>query len=264
MFGVFGGLTTPPNTDWGEQMLNTVASQALRHLFTQSDEIEVSVRCYPSSKLLQGSIDGFRMQGKGLVIRRDFEVEEMSFETDAVAIDVKSMLGGKVRLQQPTQAVAQVTLNETGINHAFQAQLVRQRLIDLTLPELTNLSGGEPVSFREVSLKLLPQNQVSITALTDLPNAEAVPIQMTATLEIERRRRICFQNAQVNVDGVPAQQQGLSRVVTETFAEVLNNMVDLDRFDLDGVTLRLNRLETKGEKLLFSGYAQIEHFPGSG
>jgi hypothetical protein len=64
------------------------------------------VRCYPSSKLLQGSIDSFKMSGRGLVIRKDFAVEEMSFETDAVAIDFGSVLSGKLSLKQPTQAIA--------------------------------------------------------------------------------------------------------------------------------------------------------------
>jgi hypothetical protein len=40
-------------------------------------------------------------------------------------------------------------------------------------------------------------------------------------------------------------------------------MVDFDRFDLDGVLLRVNRLETQGKNLVFSGYAQIERFPGT-
>jgi hypothetical protein len=264
MISAFGNLKMPPNTDWGEQMLNAVLGQSLRHLFTSSESIDVSVRCFPSSKILQGSIDSFKMHGKGLVIRKDFQVEEMSFETDAVAIDFRSVLGGSVRLQNPTQAVAQVTLNEVGINHAFGAALVKQHMVNLTLPELTNLSGGEPVSFRDVRLQLLPENRVRIFALTDLPNCKDLPISLSAILEIERRRRICFQSPRFEPDAVPEELQSLSRTVTNAFAEVLNNMVDLDRFNLDGVTLRLNRLETQGQKLLFSGYAQVEHFPGSG
>ncbi|HAX77785.1 MAG TPA: DUF2993 domain-containing protein, partial [Cyanobacteria bacterium UBA11372] len=84
---MFGGLTgfNPTDTDWGERLLNTAATQAIRHLFSQSESVEVAVRCYPSSKLLQGSIDSFKMSGRGLVIRRQFPVEEMSFETDAVS-----------------------------------------------------------------------------------------------------------------------------------------------------------------------------------
>jgi len=44
---------------------------------------------------------------------------------------------------------------------------------------------------------------------------------------------------------VPESQREISQTLTGAFAEILNNMVDLDRFDLDGVTMRINRLETQ-------------------
>lgn len=244
-------------------MLNTVASKTIRHLFTQSESVEVSVRCYPSSKLLQGSIDSFKMSGRGLVIRKDFWVEEMSFETDAVAIDFSSVLSGKLNLKQPTQAVAQVTLSEAGINQAFEAELVKKRLHNLSLPALTDLSGGKPVSFSEVQLKLLPNNQVRIFAKADISTADLVPINLTATLAVERRRRIAFQNPKFEADTIPESQREVSQTLTGALSQVLDNMVDLDRFDLDGVTMRINRLETQGEQLIFSGYAQIERIPGN-
>lgn len=244
-------------------MLNAVASQSIRHLFTQSEAVDVTIRCYPASKLLQGSVDSFKMNGRRLVIRRDFLVEEMTFETDAVAIDPASILSGKIRLKQPTQAVAQVVLTEDAINRAFKAELVQKRLKNVDLEVLTNLSGGEPVSFRDVSLQLLPENRVIIRAKTDLPNRTDVPIALNAIVAVEKRRRIAFQNPTFESEGIPDDVKGLSEVVTQAFAQVLNEMVDLDRFDLDGVLLRLNRLETHGKKLVFSGYAQIEHFPGS-
>ncbi|NER98170.1 MAG: DUF2993 domain-containing protein, partial [Symploca sp. SIO1B1] len=142
MFGGFAGTTGNSGTDWGEQMLNTVASKTIRHLFTRSESVEVSVRCFPSSKLLQGSIDSFKMSGRGLVIRRQFRADEMSFETDAVSIDFGSVLKGEMNLKQPTQAIAKVILTESDINQAFQAELVKQRLENLSLPALTELSGG--------------------------------------------------------------------------------------------------------------------------
>ena len=263
MFGGFTGLKPPSGTDFGEQMLNTVVSQAIRHLFTESEAVDVSIRCFPSSKLLQGSIDSFKMSGRGLLIRREFWVEEMGFETDAVSIDFASILSGKIRLKQPTQAVAQVTLTEEGINRAFKAELVKPRLENITEPALMNFSGGEPVSFSEVDLRLLPDNQIRIFANASLPNG-MIPISLTATLAIARRRKILFENPQFDPSAVPEDQRGISEVLTKNFAEILNNMVDLDRFDLDGVMLRLNRLETQGDKLVFSGYAQIEHFPKQG
>jgi hypothetical protein len=260
---MFGGFTaTPPGADLGERMLNTVASQSIRHLFTQSESVDVVVRCQPASKLLQGSIDSFKMSGRHLVIRKDFQVEEMSFETDAVSIDFSSALSGKIRLRQPTQAIAQVILSEAGINQAFTAELVQKHLRNIDTPELTNLSGGEPVSFSDVNLQLLPENQIKIFAKTELPNG-TVPISLLATLAVERRR-LLFQNPQFDPEVVPESLRGVSNVLTMAFADILNSMVDLDRFNLDGVTMRINRLETQGKKLIFSGYAQIDHFPGVG
>lgn len=258
---MLGGFTANnPGTDFGERMLNTVASQSLRHLFSECESIDVAIRCNPSSKLLQGSIDSFQMKGRGLVIRRDFYVDEMSFETDAVAIDFGSVLGGNIRLRQPTQAVAQVVLTQAGINRAFTAELVKKRLQKLDTPELMQFSGGEPVSFEAITVQLLPDNRLTIDAKVELPNG-SVPISLTTTLGVEKRRRILFQDPQFEAADIPAPMQGLSEILTAQFAEILNNMVDLDRFDLDGVMLRINRLETQGDRLIFSGYAQIERFP---
>jgi hypothetical protein len=192
MFNSLTDLINPTGSDWGERLLNTVASKTIRYLFTQSESVEVFVRCHPSSKLLQGSIDSFKMTGRGLVIRNDFRAEELSFETDAVSIDFSSVLSGKLVLRQPTQAVAQVTLSEAGINHAFQAELVKKRLVNLSLPALTDLSGAELVSFEAVQLQLLPNNRVQIWAKADLSNGELVPISLSATIAIERRRRLVF------------------------------------------------------------------------
>lgn len=263
MFGGLTGLTDPKGTDWGERMLNTVASQTIRHLFTQSESIEVSVRCYPSSKLLQGSIDSFKMTGRGVVIRRDFPAEEISVETDAVAIDFSSVLSGKLRLKQPTQAIASVILSEAGINQAFKAELVKKRLLNLTEPALTALSGGQPVSFPEIQVQLLPENQMRILAKTDLNNGELVPINMIVTVAIERRRRVSFKNPEIELEQVPEELKEISQSLSLTLAQILDGMVDLDRFDLDGVKMRLNRLETEGDRLIFSGYAEIERIPNN-
>lgn len=261
MFGGLTGFKDSKGSDWGEQMLNTVASQTIRHLFTKSESVEVFVRCYPSSKLLQGSIDSFKMSGCGLVIRKDFFVEEMSFETDAVSIDFSSVLGGKLNLKQPTQAIAQVVLTQTGINQAFKAELVKKRLVNLKEPKLTALSDGEPVSFTEVMVELLPDNRLKIFAKADLSNGELVPLNMTVKVGIERRRRVSFKEPVIELESVPEAQRETSQTLCIALAEILDNMVDLDRFDLDGVKMRLNRLETEGQKLIFSGYAEIERIP---
>lgn len=263
MIGSLIDLKGKSSSDLGQRMLNTVASQSIRHLFTSSELIDVDIQCNPPSKLLQGSIDSFKMKGRELLIRSAFAVKEMSFETDAVAVDTSALLSGKLKIKQPTQAVAQVILTEEAINKAFEADLVQQHLQDVDAEALTSLSGGEPISFRDVCVSLGPSNQVRISALTDLPNRQDVPIAVVATLAVEKRRRVVFKDAKFDDSGVSDELTGLSSILSDGFISVLNGMVDLDRFDLDGVMLRINRLETQGKTLVFSGYAQVEHFPGS-
>ncbi|MBD2609307.1 DUF2993 domain-containing protein [Scytonema hofmannii FACHB-248] len=264
MFGGITGLKDPKSTDWGERMLNTVASQTIRHLFSQSESVEVFVRCYPSSKLLQGSIDSFKMNATGVVIRKDFPADEISVETDAVSIDFSSVLAGKLTLKQPTQAIAKVVLSEEGINYSFKAELVKKRLLNLTVPALTELSGGNPVSFPEIRVELLPENRLRIFAKADLGDRELVPLDMTVTIAVERRRRVSFKDPQIELDSVPEAQKEISKTLSVALADILDNMVDLDRFDLDGIKMRLNRLETQGKQLIFSGYAEVERIPRTG
>jgi LmeA-like phospholipid-binding len=263
MFGGFVGFGNNKGGDWGENLINTVASNTIRHLFTRSDSVEVSVKCSPSSKLLQGTIDSFKMSGRGLVIRKQFRTEEMSFETDAVAIDFSSAVQGKISLKQPTQAIAQVKLSQADINKSFEADLVRKRLENLTPDALINISGGEPISFTEVAVQLLPNNAVKLSAKASWGDT-TIPVSLKCVLGIGKRRRVKFEDVQFEQGNIPSELQHISRDLSLALGEILNEMVDLDKFNLDGVKLRLNRLQTEGQMLLFSGYAQIERVPQAG
>lgn len=263
MFGGFVGFGDNKGGDWGEKLINTVASNTIRHLFTSSESVEVSVKCNPSSKLLQGTIDSFRMSGKGLVIRKQFRTAEMSFETDAVSIDFSSAVQGKIALKQPTQAIAQVRLSEADINKSFEADLVRKRLEDLTPDALTVISGGQPVSFADVKVQLLAQNKVKLEAKASWSET-IVPVSMSCILGIGKRRRVKFEDVRFEPQNISQELRKTSEKLTLALGEILNDMVDLDKFNLDGVRLRLNRLETEGQVLLFSGYAQIERVPKTG
>lgn len=261
MLGSFSGASTSNRSDWGEQMLGTVASKSIALLFSESESVDVQIRCSPPSKLLQGTVDSVKMEGRRLTIRRDFPVEYMSFETDAVSLDFSSVLAGKLRLKQPTQAVAKVVLTEAGIDRSFGAELVTKRLQDLDAPELLEVSGGQPVSFTGVSIRLLPQNRLALTANAESPGSEPIPLNLSMMVAIERRRRISFTDPQFETDGIPEDLRERSIALGKALVSLLDNMIDLDRFNLDGVVMRLNRLETEGKTLVFSGYAQIERFP---
>ncbi|WP_242026280.1 MULTISPECIES: DUF2993 domain-containing protein [unclassified Limnothrix] len=261
-----------PSADWGEQLLSVVATQVIRHLFTASDRVEVRVECTPQIKLLQGQVDRFQMSGSGLVIRHAFRTEAMEFETDAVSIDFAGLLQGRLLLRQPTQAIAKVVLLEEDINRAFTAPLVVQHLENLPLQDWQDLPGSglakaESVSFQSIQVRLLASNRIALSAQACFGADQPVPIALQATLGIERRRRLRFLNCQFDPDGLPDRAAlgeaaiALAASASERLGKVLDQLVDLDRFNLDGVTLRINTIETRGQQLVFSGWAQVNHVP---
>ncbi|NER32846.1 MAG: DUF2993 domain-containing protein [Oscillatoria sp. SIO1A7] len=198
------------------------------------------------------------MKGRGLVIRRDFPVEELWFETDAVSLDFTAVPQGKIRLKQPTRAVAKVTLSEAGVNQALKAALVEKRLKDIALPD------GDRLSFTDLEIQLLGSDRVRIFAKARPGNGAIVPICAISNLKVQRRRQLVFEEVCCEKALVPEELQHISEVLSYNLIQALNSIVDVDRFNLDGVQLWLNRVEIQNKQLIFGGYAEIERFPRSG
>ena len=262
---MFGGLMDWANsgdTDWAEQVLNAAAGQAIRQLFTRSESVDVKIGFQRATQILAGNIDSLSMKGRGLVIRRDFPVEELWFETDAVSLDFSAVPQGKIRLKKPTRAVAKVTLSEAGVNQALKAALVQKRLNDIILPNA--LPDGDRLCFTDLEIQLLKSDRVRIFAKARQGNGAIVPICAISNLKVQRRRQLVFQEVCCEKAVVPEELQHISEVLSYNLIQALNSIVDVDRFNLDGVHLWLNRVEIHNKQLIFGGYAEIDRFPRSG
>ncbi|HEY9690554.1 MAG TPA: hypothetical protein V6D46_11225, partial [Coleofasciculaceae cyanobacterium] len=131
------------------------------------------------------------------------------------------------------------------------------------------LAQSSAVSFEQVRVRLLPGNRVTIQAQALFGPGVVVPIALQTTLGIERRRCLRFLNCQFEPTELPiepgtvlsAESLALSKTASERLGTILDRLVDLERFNLDGVTLRINTLETRGDQLVLSGWAQVNQVP---
>ena len=224
---MFSGAIMFPNSspEWGKQLINTVATEALRRMFSASDSLSVDVRCQSPAQLLQGSLDGFRMEGAGLVIRRQFRTQSMNFETDAVAVDFGAVMQGRLALKNGTQAIAQVTLAEADLNQAFRAPLVTQHLVNRQEPALLEASGGQPVSFGGIKLTQNEKNSVRLSAVVEAIGMEAIPVTLDATVEVVRRRRFIFGNQKFVASETPAELRDRATVFAKVLGDLLDNKI---------------------------------------
>lgn len=243
---VFGSL--PFSNQGGDQIVSKAVSAAIAALFKRTGKLVATVRAEPVAKLLSGSIDGFDFIGNGMLMYNGLRIEAMELYVQAVAIDFSAIFKGQVKLKQPTQASLRVILSEEDLTTSFNTPFVVEKLQRLQYQ-------GQSLHFQNTQMILNDDKSLRLKTLIGVGEAaEPLLIDMTAFLEVEERRKIQFTN--VTYQGTPeAQDLGLAII------DHVNDLMDLDKFALDGTQLRIDRARIKNQQIVFYGIAQINQFP---
>lgn len=243
---VFGSL--PFSNQGGDQIVSKAVSAAIAALFKRTGKLVATVRAEPVAKLLSGSIDGFDFIGNGMLMYNGLRIEAMELYVQAVAIDFSAIFKGQVKLKQPTQASLRVILSEEDLTTSFNTPFVVEKLQRLQYQ-------GQSLHFQNTQMILNDDKSLRLKTLIGVGEAaEPLLIDMTAFLEVEERRKIQFTN--VTYQGTP-EAQDLGKAIIDH----VNDLMDLDKFALDGTQLRIDRARIKNQQIVFYGIAQINQFP---
>lgn len=243
---VFGTLPFPNQN--GAQIVSKAVSTAIAALFKRTGKIEATVRAEPVSKLLQGSVDGFDFIGNGMLMYNGLRIEDMELYVEAVSIDFSAIFKGQVKLRQPTQATMRVVLTEEDLTNSFNTPFVVDKLQRLQYE-------GKSLHFQKTEMLVNGDKSLTIKSQIQLgKGGETVAVDMTAEVEVEQRRKIQFVNVTYEGD---EKAQNLGKALIDH----VNDLLDLDKFALDGTQLKVDRLRIRNNELIFYGVAKINHFP---
>jgi hypothetical protein len=243
---VFGSLPFPGQS--GDRVVSKVVGTAIAALFKRTGTIEANVRAEPVAKLLQGSVDGFDFIGKNMLMYNGLRIEAMELYVQAVGIDLGAVLGGQVKLKQPTQATMRVVLTEEDLTTSFNTPFVVEKLQRLQY-------DGQPLHFHQTEITINPDKSLSLKTQIRVGNAnELADIDLIASLEVEDRRKLQFVN-------VSYQGDEKSNAIAKALIDHVNSLLDLDKFALDGTQLRVDRVRLQNQQLIFYGIANIDRFP---
>lgn len=232
----------------GDRLVSKVAGAAIAALFKSSEKAEANIRVEPVAKLLQGSIDGFDFIGKGMLMYNGLRIEVMELYLQALSIDFGAIFAGSVKLRQPTQANMRVVLSRSDLTTSFNTPFVVEKLQKLKYQEQSLHFQNTEVSFgTDKSIRL--QSEIAIGN-----SSEPVNIDITAQLQVEDRRKIQFVSVTYGGD-----QQAVD--LGQAIIAHVNNLLDLDKFALEGTQLRVDRCRVQNDELVFYGWAGIEQFP---
>jgi hypothetical protein len=243
---VFGSLPFPSQS--GAQIASKAISAAIAALFKRTGSIEANLRAEPVAKLLQGSIDGFDFVGKEMLMYNGLPIEGMELYVEAVSLDFSAIFKGQVTLRQPTQATMRVVLTEQDLTTSFNTPFVVEKLQRLQYQ-------GQSLHFQNTQVSLTPDKTLQLKTQVRLDDSsDFLNLDLTASLEVEERRKLQFVN--VTYNGGEA-----ATSLAQSLIAHVNNLLDLDKFALDGTQLRVDRIRLRDKQIIFYGTAQIERFP---
>ncbi len=243
---MFGGL--PSMGQGGDQVISKAVTAAIAALFKQTESLEAAVRAEPIAKLLQGSIDGFDLVGQGLRMYNGLRIEVMELYLQAISIDFGAIFKGKVMLRRAVEATMRVVLTEEDLTTSFNTPFVVAKL------ELIEFEG-KPLKFQNTTMAVQKNRKLKLDSTVQVGDQpEPVQLSIEAGVDVEDRRKIQF--VDVSYEGDDA-----SQAVAKALVAHVNDLMNLDKFALDGTQLRVDRIRIRGSKLVFYGTANIEKFP---
>lgn len=240
--------STPFSNQSGDRLVSKVAGAAIAALFKRSEKVEANVRAEPVAKLLQGSLDGFDFIGQGMLMYNGLRIEAMELYLEAVSIDFGAIFTGQIKLRQPTQARMRVVLTESDLTSSFNTRFVVEKLQRLKYK-------GKSLHFQQTEMSVNDDKTLGIKTKIGVGSpSEAIDVEITASVEVEERRKIQFIDVKYggNEEAVELGQALINHV---------NDLMDLDKFALENTQLRVDRLRIQKQSLIFYGIAKINQFP---
>lgn len=238
--------------DLGEQALSKVAEVGIANQLDKVDKLNIDIRTNPG-KLIQGEVDSVAISGRGMVMKQDLRIESIEVQTAKVSINPLSVIFGSIELDQPADANAQIVLTEDDLNRAIASDYLASKLQDLKLEideqlhtiklqqaDLQLLSAG--TMFLNINFLLQESNEAKTLSASIIPKA------------IEDGQRIDLEI--LSIEG-----QGLTPELGIAILNQIKTLLDLNNFDLPGMTLWLQKFDIQAGKMIIHVKTNIQQIP---
>ncbi|WP_066423740.1 DUF2993 domain-containing protein [Anabaena sp. 4-3] len=243
----------PEDSGIGEEALNKAAEIGLSSQLDEVENLDVNVKAEPL-KLVQGEVESVQIAGEGLVMQQNLRVEVMEMQINRVAINPLKAALGKIELTKPTAGKAWVVLTEVDINRAFNSEYIRAQIQSQKI----NINGElKTVAPQQVDFRLSGEGKVTLNAkILLVENGETHQVAFTAV------PRINAHGTTVTLENVTyCEGEEISPELTKALIAQTSEILNLNNFDLEGMSLRIKQLEVDTGKLTLQAEADVEKIP---
>ncbi|MBR8827257.1 MAG: DUF2993 domain-containing protein [Gomphosphaeria aponina SAG 52.96 = DSM 107014] len=237
----------------GEKTLNKIAELALSSQLKQSEKLTVEVKTDPNL-LAKGMLESLAINGTGLVMQKNQRLQEMQIILKSIAVNPLKALMGNIQLRRPSQGTACIVLNEADIESAIAVETLRKQIRNYKI----YLDGQKvTVDIEKVNFRLLADGKVDIKARFRIwETGQMREVCLTIT------PRVCATGRGVIIEDVKCSKgEELSPLLTNALIEEAKKILNLSSFQMDGISLLINKLVIQEGKLTLQAAAGITRFP---
>ena len=239
--------------DAGEQAISSAAEAGIRAQLDAVESLNVEIHTDPV-KLTQGQLDEVVIEGRGMVVQNDLRTEKMRLKTGPVDIAMTKIPFGKIELDEPARAEANVVLKPEDLQTAFNSSFIKQKLRGQKI----ELPSGDKVTTdaSNVTFTIPAPGRISVAAdVMLIEKVETHHVAFSAQPKlIEDGHKVTLEDIQYEEDtnDMPALTQSL---VTGT-----EDLLDLRNFELDNIALQFQDISIDADKIVITATADIKAF----
>ncbi|BAU64432.1 hypothetical protein STA3757_18040 [Stanieria sp. NIES-3757] len=237
-----------------EQAISKVAENLLSEQVEKAQEIDVDIRTGPL-KMVQGEVDSISIAGKGLVTQQDLHVQEIELDLDRFAINLLSVLFGKIELNQPVNSRARLVMTEADLNQNLNSDYLLSKLLPLELdvngeivllkflpPMELRLPGEGKVVFSS-NLQVLEKNKTQQVRCTGVihPRTHDHPVLM---------ENFYFEEG-----------EAISLEILVVFMETLRKLINSSYLNYERTKFRIKEMNVERGSISLEVEAQINQIP---
>jgi hypothetical protein len=241
--------------DLGQQTLNKIAEFALSTQLDESEKLSVDIETDPSL-LAQGKLASMTIDGKGLVMQKDLRMQKLLIKLENIAVSPIKALTGNIELTETSTGEADILLTDADINRAFNSKTLQDQMQNLQM-QIDN----QPVTLDVLGVEchLFSQGTIGIDAKIQIQETGEIKHTYFTTIPC-----VYAGGRGVTLDSVNyAEGKELSPRLTEALIEKARNILNLNNFEMEGISLEINQLKVNQGELKLSAIAQITKFPKS-
>lgn len=240
-------------SDIEEQAISKAAEVGLSSQLDEAEDLEVDVHT-DAGKLVQGELESVEIEGNGLVMEKDLRTEELDIEIDNISIDPIQAAFGNIKLEHPTDATAHVILTQEDIERAFNSSYIQNKLRNLEV-KVNNKSTR--INTQHVSFQIPDSEKIALSAKVNLvETGENREVSFTAIPKMKAGgHRISLEEVDYR------EGKEVSPELTSALLDGASELLDLRNFELEGMSLRLQKLDLEKGQLTLQAKTRVENFP---